>query len=302
MKSIFGMGIAAAIALGFVIVVSVALQFACGSGIPGLRSGGPVPIRYERSLREEIEPATLHRAAFRLVQAAPATPVPFSQNFICGIRGSDLALVGLGLFLVIVSIMQTSWLRRAVEAAEESSHVVSSTMAATQRAYVVFREFQVHTTRLSAIEDIQNCTVQPIWENAGTTPIRNGRFHVNWKYFERAIPNDVDLADFDEMGNRIVTQTDYLPLIMGPRGVAYAPVIVIEGATIRQVREMQGRVLIWGWAEYDDVFNGPRHRTEFCYQMTVTGSLSSSHIGFSQYRRFNGVDDECERKANDLRV
>jgi hypothetical protein len=258
-----------------------------------------VPIRFERSLRDEIEPALYHAQ----LQPAP-TPQPFARNFFCGIRSTDLALVGLALFLVIISMMQTAWLRRAVAAAEQSSQAVASTMAATQRAYVVFREFQVHTTRLSAIEDIQNCTVQPIWENAGTTPIRNGRFHVNWRYFERAIPNDVDLSDFDEMGNRIVSQTDYLPLIMGPRGVAYAPVIVIDGATVRQVREMQGRVLIWGWAEYDDVFGGPRHRTEFCYQMTVTGSMSSSHIGFSQYRRFNGVDDECERKPADalLRV
>ncbi|HVY00496.1 MAG TPA: hypothetical protein VHA55_11985 [Pseudorhodoplanes sp.] len=301
MKSIFGIGVAVAIALGVVVAAGTALQLACGGGMPGLRAG-PVPIRFERSLREEIEPA-LHRTQLQPAQAAPSQQ-PFARNFFCGIRGTDLALVGLALFLVIISMMQTTWLRRAVAAAERSSQAVASTMAATQRAYVVFREFQVHTTRLSAIEDIQNCTVQPIWENAGTTPIRNGRFHVNWRYFERAIPNDVDLSDFDEMGNRIVSQTDYLPLIMGPRGVAYAPVIVIDGATVRQVREMQGRVLIWGWAEYDDVFGGPRHRTEFCYQMTVTGSMSSSHIGFSQYRRFNGVDDECERKPADalLRV
>jgi hypothetical protein len=303
MKSIFGAVVALAIAAGVVVAIGAVLPWACGGGQPTARGVAPVPIGYQRSLQEEIQ-APVYRASFRLVQAAPApaAAVPFGRHFFCGIRATDLALVGLALFLAIIALMQGAALHRAVDVAEESSRTVAATMAATQRAYVVFREFQVHTTRLSAIEDIQNCTVQPIWENAGTTPIRNGRFHVNWRYFERAIPDDADLADFDEMGNRIVTQDDYLPLIMGPRAVAYAPVIVIEGATVRQVREMQGRVLIWGWAEYDDVFGGPRHRTEFCYQMTVTGSMSSSHIGFSQYRRFNGVDGECERKPGDAVV
>jgi hypothetical protein len=121
---------------------------------------------------------------------------------------------------------------------------------------------------------------------------------VSWKYFAGSIPADVDLADFDETGNRVVTDDKYLPLAIGPRGLAHSPVILIDGPTIRNVRENQGRVLIWGWAEYEDVFEGsPRHRTEFCYQMNVTGSLSQSHIAFSMYKRFNGMDAECERHA-----
>lgn len=302
MKSIVAIAIAAAIALVFVLVSAFGLQMACGGSGPGLRGAGPVPIRFERSAPDEGgSAATLHRAAFRFVQAEPraAPPASWSATFFCSIKATDLMIAGFVLFLALISVMQGLWLRRAVEAAEESAHIVDSTMVATQRAYVVLREFKVHVTRLSAIEDIQSCAVQPIWENAGTTPIRNGRSHVNWRYFERAIPSDLDLADVDEMGNRIVSPDAYLPLVIGPRGIAYSPVIVIEGSTIRMVREMQGRLLIWGWAEYDDIFDSVRrHRTEFCYQMNVTGSLSSSHIGFSQYKRFNGVDDDCEKRPN----
>ncbi len=295
MRAFLGLGIAAAIALIVVVVAGFLLQMSCSPTGSIFRGSSPVPIEFNAPA--DTAPA-FHRASYQFVQAAPAPArLPFAQGFICGVRVTDLALVGFALFLILSSIIQALWLRRAVEAAEHSTNLVGSALIATQRAYVSLREFRVNTTRLSAIEDIQSCSVQPIWENGGTTPVRNGRSHVSWKYFERAIPADVELADFDEKGNRIVIQDDYQPLTIGPRGMAQAPVIMIEGQTIRSVRENLGRLLIWGWAEYDDIFEGsPRHRFEFCYQMVVTGSLSHSHIAFSMYKRFNGADDECERK------
>jgi hypothetical protein len=305
MKSLLGIAIAAAVSLVLVIVGAVVLQTSCGGGTPGARGTGPVPIEF-RGLPAD-DAAQLHRASFVPVQAAPAprTPVPFSQSFICGVRITDLVIAGFAIFMMLSSILQALWLRRAVEAAEDSTRLVGSALIATQRAYVTFREFRVNVTRLSAIEDIQNATVQPVWENGGTTPTRNGRCHVSWRYFEGGIPVDLELADFDESGNRVVTADKYLPLSIGPRGFASSPVILIEGSTIRSVRENRGEVLVWGWAEYDDVFDGsPRHRTEFCYELNVTGSLSQSHIAFSLYKRFNGMDAECERQpgAADLRI
>lgn len=294
MKSFLGIAIAAGISLVVVIVSALVLQTSCGGGLPGVRGTSVVPIEFRY---EAPDPARFHKASFIPVQAAPA-PRQFSQSFICGARFTDLIVAGFALFLILISIQQALWLRRAVEAADNSTRLVGSALIATQRAYVTLREFRVNVTRLSAIEDIQNATVQPVWENGGTTPARNGRSHVSWKYFTGSIPADLELADFDETGNRIVTDDKYLPLAIGPRGLAHSPVILIDGPTIRNVRENQGRVLIWGWAEYDDVFEGsPRHRTEFCYQMNVTGSLSQSHIAFSLYKRFNGMDAECERQA-----
>lgn len=296
MKSLLGIAIAAGVSLLVVVISGVVLQTACGGGLPGARGTGSAPVPIE--FRYEAPGAALvHRASFIQVQAAAPAPGQFSQSFICGARFTDLIIAGFALFLILTSILQGLWLRRAVEAAEDSTRLVGSALIATQRAYVTLREFRVNVTRLSAIEDIQNATVQPVWENGGTTPARNGRSHVSWKYFAGSIPAEVEFADFDEAGNRIVTDDKYLPLALGPRGLAHSPVIVIDGATVRNVRENHGRLLIWGWAEYEDIFEGsPRHRTEFCYQMNVTGSLSQSHIAFSMYKRFNGMDAECERQ------
>ena len=64
--------------------------------------------------------------------------------------------------------------------------------------------------------------------------------------------------------------TRYKPLIVGPRSTALAPLLDIEPGILRQARDAQGRVLVWGWAEYDEVFgDAKRHRTEFCYQLVV---------------------------------
>ena len=89
-------------------------------------------------------------------------------------------------------------------------------------------------------------------------------------------------------------------MTVGPRATALAPLLDIESSVLRQVRDLQGRVLVWGWVEYDEVFgNSPRHRTEFCYQLVVTGS-PASWVGFSQYRAFNGADEDCTKKPTPL--
>jgi hypothetical protein len=58
--------------------------------------------------------------------------------------------------------------------------------------------------------------------------------------------------------------------------------------------------LIWGWAEYDEVFSdAKRHRTEFAYLVVVSGS-PASHVGFSQYKLHNGVDEDCTKQPTVL--
>jgi hypothetical protein len=293
MKSINVFVIAVLAASALIVACYVGLDLACRSTVAP-RGGDATPINFV------LQPAV------QLVQAQPQSGTApalsaWQRNFLCGITATDLALAGFALFLVIAVSFQGLWMWNAVRATERSAAVVDRAMVATQRAYVVFKEFRVNVNKLSPIEEIQSVTVQPVWENSGTTPTRNGRSHINWRYFERSIPNDVDLADFDDMGNRVLAYESYSPLVIGPKSTSFSSLILIDGSTIRMVREMQGRVLIWGWCEYDDVFeNTRRHRTEFCYQLFVTGGMHNTQINFSQFRRFNGVDDDCERQPTAL--
>ncbi len=305
MKSIVAFVIAA-IAAALLIVGSVAAwSVACATQGAGSRGTSPVQIRNDfPRATEDVGFVLFIRTRAILAQASPE-PAPalsgWRQNFLCEVKATDIALAGFALFLVLASVYQGLWLWRAVRATERSAKIVDQALIASQRAYVVFKEFRVNITRMPPLDEITNCTIQPVWENSGTTPTRSGRTHVNWRYFERSIPSEFDLADFDDVGNRILAYDSYAPLVIGPKSTSFSSVITIDASTVRMVREMQGRVLIWGWAEYDDIFNDSgRHRTEFCYQMIVTGNTLHSQVGFSQFRRFNGVDEDCERKPTKL--
>jgi hypothetical protein len=267
----------------------------------------PVPIHFEDS-----QGVGLERAVFLRVQltdspnGAKPAPAPFDWrgHFLCEIKATDIAIAGFGLFLVLSivfqSLFQGLWMRRMLVASERTSRVVDESLVSAQRAYVFLREFRVNLVKNPLNEEIQTCTIQAIWENTGATPTRNGRSHVNWKFFERSIPSEFDFPDFDEVGNRVLSYGAYKSLIVGPRAIALAPLLDIEPTILKQARDLQGRVLIWGWAEYDEVFgDAKRHRTEFCYQLVVTGS-PASWVGFSQYRAYNGADEDCTKKPTAL--
>lgn len=297
MRSIYAFAIAAAALFG-AIAATVAVNAGCGNSDPTAR--GLMPIRYQAPSDGNMSGAVLIRTgvAFAQSRGEPNASTP-GRSFWCSLTPTEIGLLGFALFLVLTAGFQGFWMWRALHATEKSARTVDDALKSTQRAYVVFEKFEVSVGR-SPLDEITSCTLQPVWQNAGTTPTRHGRAHVNWRYFERSIPNDFDFADFDEMGNRVLAYDSYLPLVLGPKAQSFSPLMAIDTATLGMVRDLKGRVLIWGWAEYDDVFAEGRHRTEFCYQMTITGAGAAGRVGFVQYRRFNGVDEECERKPTAL--
>ena len=306
MKFITGLIVSAVLSLVLMAGAVLLLGHTCSSqGLTGT-SARPVPIRFDDETGPGFEPSAL---LLRVQLADPGTrpaaaPSSWRRSFLCEIKASDIAIAGFGLFLVLSivfqSLFQAQWMRRMLAASDRTAAVVDEALLSAQRAYVCLREFRTNIVKNPLNEEIQTCTIQPIWENTGATPTRGGRSHVNWKFFERAIPAEFDFPDFDEAGSRILTYDDYKPLVVGPRATALAPLLDIESGVLRQVRDLQGRVLVWGWVEYDEVFgNSRRHRTEFCYQLVVTGS-PASWVGFSQYRAFNGADEDCTKKPTPL--
>ena len=300
MKLITAFIAAAVVSLVLMAGTIVVLSQVCSSqGL--LAPGRNVPVRFEPV--RELQPAVFTAALPERVQYAGAA-ASWGTNFLCSMKATDVAMAGFSLFLVLALVLQNlfqaTWMRRALQSSERSALVVDEAFVSTQRPYVFLREFRVNVVKNPINEEIQVCTIQPIWENTGTTPTRQGRAHINWKLFDNAIPADFDFPDFDELGNRILSYDSYKPLIVGPRATALSAVLDIDPAILRQVRDQQGRLLIWGWAQYHEVFtDARRHRTEFCYQLAVTGS-PPSWIGFSQYRTFNGADEDCMREPTAL--
>ncbi|MET0867733.1 MAG: hypothetical protein ABWY35_06490, partial [Pseudorhodoplanes sp.] len=314
MKTISAFLLSALVALAAIVGGIGLLAGVCRTDVPAgpTRTAPRLPIHYQGEAPGGMQIGIIERAVItrdnvdRLLWQAqaespqPAGMVSWWQRFVCDIRITDVALMGFALFLLLAMLFQGAWMLSATRASDRTANLVNEGMISTQRAYVFLREFQVATTRNPLNDEIQTCTIQPIWENTGTTPTRNGRSHVNWKYFERSVPADFDFADFDEVGNRVLSYDAYKPLIVGPRATALSPIISMEPSILRQVRDLQGKLLIWGWAEYDEVFSdAKRHRTEFAYLVVVSGS-PASHVGFSQYKLHNGVDEDCTKKPTIL--
>lgn len=303
---LFSALVAAAVIAGALFFLS---RVCVGDGPAGPARNAPrLPINFETLMPDAlIERAFLttdsRDASLWRAQAAPQqrpSQTSWLRRFVCDIRATDAALAGFALFLLLAVLFQGIWMLGAIRASDRTASLVNEGLISAQRAYVFLREFQVALTKNPLNDEIQTCAIQPIWENTGTTSTRNGRGHVNWKYFERSVPTDFDFADFDELGNRILSYDAYKPLIVGPRATALSPIISIEPTILRQVRDLQGKLLIWGWAEYDEVFSdAKRHRTEFAYLVVVSGS-PASHVGFSQYKLHNGVDEDCTKKPTML--
>lgn len=315
MKSSAAFLISALVALAVLAGSVLALGQVCGTYTPAPEKKAPQPqIRVDLpggghvvqavTIRDAIEGHVI-RAQSVTLPALP--PAGWWRQFVCGIRVTDLALLACAVFLLLAGLFQGLWMRgalraseKAAQASEKSSGLMDEALMSAQRPYVFMKEVQVSLTKNPINDEIQTCTLQPIWENTGTSPTKNGRGHVSWKYFDRSVPADFDFSDFDDLGNRILSYDAYRPLIVGPKSTALSPVINIEPAVLRQVRDLQGKLLIWGWTEYDEIFGGAkRHRTEFCYQVAVSGS-PASHVGFSQYHIHNGVDADCMKKPTAL--
>jgi hypothetical protein len=196
-----------------------------------------------------------------------------------------LAISTIGLWLV-------TWIsgRRQSRETRRTIATMQETARRELRAYVSFAGFKA----LSGMYEnrIIEWTISPVWENAGQTPTRNGRNHISWQVFSK--DDGPEQIDFRDLGNA----TDYPTITIGPRSTVEGEAAKISVDTIWFARAIQGRIFIWGWMEYDDLFGPitPRRRTEFCSYLDWLGMPEEQAIAPRVYGKFNGADNDCYRK------
>jgi len=122
--------------------------------------------------------------------------------------------------------------------------------------------------------------------NGGQTPAINIRTNLNIRIFQTGIPADFEFPSSDRFGYGLI----------GPHIKWQTP---IQQMTASLVEDTSTTIGLWGWVEYDDIFQGStiRRRTEFCYRvdrrrLPVTNEL---FVGFIPYERFNAADWNCLR-------
>jgi hypothetical protein len=133
---------------------------------------------------------------------------------------------------------------------------------ASQRAFVFIRTFEVQP-----FGDV--IRIMPQWKNSGTTPTVKMRSHDNWKWFPAEPPSNYSYPDLDSAGDETNAPESGVAFV-GPQSNSYAAALDIPIDWIERVRKREGRIFIWGWAEYNDVFSDTvRHHTEFGNELVI---------------------------------
>jgi hypothetical protein len=178
---------------------------------------------------------------------------------------------------------------RAIKVSEQSAE-------RQLRAYVTMSGFEA-TAISDANGRIMRWRFAPTWENAGQTPTRRGRNHINWSFFSRGdLPDDSGFAD---LGGPLAGEN--AQLVIGPRTKVGGEAAEIDVDWLWASIALQATIFIWGWTEYDDLFadETPRHRTEFCSYLrwtTPPDIMVPGGVSLRVHSAFNGADEDCYRE------
>lgn len=175
----------------------------------------------------------------------------------------------------------------------------------TNRAFVSIdgfeQELTTHADRLSISHDIRDLpedyegrsdlyitrfAVAPRWKNGGNTPTKNMTIQINWTRVLDGRSPEFTYAD--------QRKSFFLP----PKATEQGSFIEIPAASeiVGQAlgKRLQGepiyRLLIWGRADYEDVFDHP-HVLEWCYEIRFDAHKGRGlGVRFIQWDEYNRTD------------
>jgi hypothetical protein len=127
------------------------------------------------------------------------------------------------------------------------------------------------------------------FEDAGNTPIQNGRYVFNNRFLYKPMPKDFEFPDYFEPR----------ALAIGPRDTKTSGPIDVPPHILKQVQERRLNLYFWGWVAYRDIFAESKvHVTEFCEELTTvpqdpTVFTSGWQLLYSTGERHNCTDEDC---------
>jgi hypothetical protein len=161
------------------------------------------------------------------------------------------------------------------------------------RAYVFVQRMNF-SSHLNPIANYIWWSIVPIWENSGSTFTKHLITNINWSFRDDDLPND-----FGYPPNDLGYGTTAL---IGPRSSIRGAEVTFTGADLIPVQNGTKRLFIWGFAQYNDVFEKTAQRkTLFCYRLypirgDVTRRIGDDNIveiTFNNCLRHNCADEDC---------
>jgi hypothetical protein len=193
-----------------------------------------------------------------------------------------LATVIIALFTVVLSMVTG-----------RQAEITKEALVNVERAFVFVKIIHATAVKDPHSKKITQWLFSAEWVNSGSTPTKDMRTCTNMIKVE----GDVRILDqYEFIDPPGLQQT---PTIVGPQSsILTGGVYITLDDALHMVARNQ-RQFIYGWADYNDVFSGtPRHRTEFCNEITFLGDprRDDCKIDTPHFKRFNGADGECFRK------
>jgi hypothetical protein len=192
--------------------------------------------------------------------------------------------IAVSLALFVVAFLQWRTYRRQAEIMDSQTNIAR----VQNRASIFLKTLRLEPSNWENGNPVAWRVIATL-ENSGTTPPRCLRYTM----FGVVIPSEsVRTLRFEPMHETAKSG------FVGPKSS-----IDIHAADVHEVGPGK-KTLVWGWVEYDDVFEpSDRHRTEFCFEFG-TGALVDLDDGdttllpeFLMHERHNGMDGDCMHKA-----
>jgi hypothetical protein len=177
----------------------------------------------------------------------------------------------------------------AMKAAHAADRALTHAQLATKaelRAYVGMAKFDMKPEFSKRTRRPERYMIRIEWQNTGGTPARRLTSSTNAEGFLGGLRSDFDYPSatpLTEAKNLAPSQFHWATIHVTPQQL----MSVAAGACL---------LLVWGWVEYNDVFEGtPRHRTETCYRVVVTGNPVTGagvEMRLEPWSHFNGADED----------
>jgi len=179
-------------------------------------------------------------------------------------------------------------------ATRDSVKIAKAALTDIERAFV-FSDFDIVPSGNNG--HLTGWTITPKWKNGGNTRAKHLYSHVSWDHFPGALPEDFTFPDLmlPEMAE------EHSATFIPAGGVVTNDLIEIPVELLDAARMGFVRIFIWGWTEYDDIFErSPPHRTEFCNEIVVTRDPYNPAVrclGLRIISKHTGADGDCYRQA-----
>jgi hypothetical protein len=192
-----------------------------------------------------------------------------------------------------VAYLQMREGRPSIDAAKRAADTAERALTVVERAFVAVRDIGVFTITYGEGRMVAAFIVNFSVSNSGRTPARSFSSCINVAMFDK-IPETFRFPDREHSaGNGI----------MGPQTQTIIQSrLAVQDAVDIYEKKKEG--LIYGWLEYDDIFDdSPRHRTEFCVRietfsdpriiMNQSGSRPMPALAFPTWGKYNATDTDC---------